>query len=84
VLLEEKKLTDSLRDLNTQQQLILGTGGIVMSYLWYIQPDLGVSDFVMMNLLIQQLFQPLNQVGMIYREWKQSVHELGPLTLPPR
>ena len=84
VLLEEKKLTDSLLDLNTQQQLILGTGGIVMSYLWYIQPDLGISDFVMMNLLIQQLFQPLNQVGMIYREWKQSVGDLGPLTLPPR
>lgn len=77
VLSTEEGLTNSLRVLNTEQQLILGTGGIVMSYLWYIQPELNVGDFMMMNLLMQQLFQPLNQIGMIYREWTQSKHDLS-------
>jgi len=77
VLHEEERLTTSLRQLNTEQQVILGTGGIIMSYLWHIQPELGISDFVMMNILMQQLFQPLNQVGMIYREWKQSKYDLS-------
>lgn len=76
VLREEEGLTTSLRQLNTEQQLILGTSGIIMSYLWYTASELGMSDFVMMNLVMQQLFQPLNQVGMIYREWKQSKYDL--------
>ena len=76
ILQEEHKLVNSLKDLNTQQQIILCTGNILMTYLWFINPELTISDFVMMNIIYQQMFQPLNQAGMIYREWKQSKQDL--------
>ena len=68
----EQKLIISLKHLNTEQQLILASGNLAILGLWYLNPALMVSDLVMMHLLTQQLYQPLNQVGMIYREWTQS------------
>jgi ATP-binding cassette subfamily B protein len=73
---KEEELILSLKDLNTQQQLIIGGGSIAMTYLWFIDPLLDISTFVMMHLLTSQIFQPLNQVGMIYREWKQSNQDI--------
>jgi ATP-binding cassette, subfamily B, heavy metal transporter len=77
--LQEEKMIKSLKQLNVEQQIILALGSIGLTYLWYIDPTLEISDFVMMHLLSLQLFQPLNQVGMIYREYVQSKQDIKEL-----
>jgi hypothetical protein len=69
---KEQLNINSLKQLNIEQQAILTTGSIIMSYFWFIDPLLSISDFIMIHMLSIQLFQPLNQIGMIYREWTQS------------
>ncbi len=74
---QEEKMIKSLKRLNLEQQSILALGSIGLTYLWYITPTLEISDFVMMHLLSLQLFQPLNQVGMIYRDYVQSKQDVN-------
>jgi ABC-type transport system involved in Fe-S cluster assembly fused permease/ATPase subunit len=69
VLTKEIQLAQSLKTLNQTQQLILAVSNITLSYMWYLNPELNISDFVMMHLVTTQMYQPLNQIGMIYKEW---------------
>ena len=73
------KSQTSLSLLNTGQQLIIATALVGM--LW--RAALGVSegrmtlgDLVMVNAFMIQLYIPLNFLGVIYREIKQSLTDL--------
>ncbi len=69
-------MTESLKKLNLEQQSILTCGSIIMLLYWWTNPLLQVSDMLMLQMLSQQLFQPLNNIGMIYREWVQSKQDM--------
>jgi ATP-binding cassette, subfamily B, heavy metal transporter len=69
----------SLSVLNTGQQLIIATGLILM--LWrategVVAGRMTVGDLVMVNAFMIQLYIPLNFLGVIYREIKQSLVDL--------
>lgn len=74
--INEEKLIESLKNINVEQQMILVSGNITMALLWYQTPSLNISDFVMLNMISMQVYQPLNQAGMIYREWNQSKYDI--------
>jgi ATP-binding cassette subfamily B protein len=75
--INEEKLVISLKNINVEQQSILAGGNIILLLLWFKDPTMGISDFVMLNMLASQVYQPLNQAGMIYREWYQSKHDIN-------
>lgn len=77
--INEEKLVISLKNINVEQQCILAGGNIILLLLWFKDPSMGISDFVMLNMLASQVYQPLNQAGMIYREWYQSKHDINEL-----
>jgi len=65
--------------LNAGQQTIIATGLIVM--LWrategVVAGRMTVGDLVMVNAFMIQLYIPLNFLGVIYREIKQSLTDL--------
>ncbi|WP_290871243.1 ABC transporter ATP-binding protein/permease [Aquabacterium sp.] len=65
--------------LNAGQQTIIATGLIVM--LWratqgVVEGHMTVGDLVMVNAFMIQLYIPLNFLGVIYREIKQSLTDL--------
>lgn len=78
--INEEKLVISLKNINVEQQYILAGGNITLLLLWFNDPKLGISDFVMLNMLATNIYQPLNQAGMIYREWYQSKYDIQEVT----
>ncbi|MFZ5521856.1 MAG: ABCB family ABC transporter ATP-binding protein/permease [Pseudomonadota bacterium] len=65
--------------LNTGQQLIIAVGLVAM--LWratqgVTEGRMTLGDLVMVNALMIQLYIPLNFLGVIYREIKQSLTDL--------
>ena len=69
----------SLAVLNFGQALIftLGMAGIMVLCVSGIREGRNsVGDFVMLNAMLIQLYQPLNFMGMLYRELKQSLIDI--------
>ncbi|TDM06785.1 MAG: metal ABC transporter permease [Ideonella sp. MAG2] len=69
----------SLSLLNTGQQLIIATSLLAM--LWratsgVVEGRLTLGDLVMINALLIQLYIPMNFLGVLYREIKQSLADL--------
>ena len=70
----------SLSLLNGGQQLIIATALVAM--LWratqgVVAGELSLGDFVMVNAFMIQLYVPLNFLGTLYREIKQSMADLA-------
>jgi ABC-type transport system involved in Fe-S cluster assembly fused permease/ATPase subunit len=73
------KSQQTLSLLNTGQQSIIAVGLILM--LWrategVVAGRMSVGDLVMVNAFMIQLYIPLNFLGVIYREIKQSLTDL--------
>jgi ATP-binding cassette, subfamily B, heavy metal transporter len=73
------KSQTTLMLLNTGQQVIIAIGLVAM--LWrattgVVEGRLTIGDFVMINAFMIQLYIPLNFLGVIYREIKQSLTDL--------
>src|SRR5262245_38477567 len=69
----------SLAVLNSGQAAIftLGLGATMMMCAYGIKAGTNtVGDFVMINAMMIQLYQPLNFMGMLYREIKQAVIDI--------
>jgi len=70
----------SLNVLNFGQALIFTIGMIAMMSLCVAGIKDGhntVGDFVLLNTMMIQLYQPLNFMGMLYREIKQALIDIG-------
>ena len=70
----------TLSMLNSGQQLIIATALVAM--LWratqgVVAGELSLGDFVMVNAFMIQLYIPLNFLGTLYREIKQSMADLS-------
>ena len=70
---------NSLSALNIGQQLIIAVALVAM--LWratdgVVQGRMSLGDLVMINAFMIQLYIPLNFLGVIYREIKQSLTDL--------
>ena len=73
------KSQTTLSMLNSGQQLIIATGLVAM--LWratqgVVDGRMTLGDLVMVNAFMIQLYIPLNFLGVIYREIKQSLTDL--------
>jgi ATP-binding cassette subfamily B protein len=73
------KAQTTLSLLNTGQQLIIGAGLVAM--LWratqgVVDGRMTLGDLVMINAFMIQIYIPLNFLGVIYRELKQSLTDL--------
>jgi len=73
------KAQTTLSMLNTGQQLIIAVGLVAM--LWratqgVVDGRMTLGDLVMVNAFMIQLYIPLNFLGVIYREIKQSLTDL--------
>ncbi|ACB36280.1 ABC transporter-related protein [Leptothrix cholodnii SP-6] len=73
------KSQGTLSLLNTGQQFIIAASLVAM--LWratdgVVEQRLTLGDFVMVNALLIQLYIPLNFLGVLYREVKQSLTDL--------
>jgi len=69
----------SLAVLNAGQATIftLGLAGVMVMYAYGVKEGTNtVGDFVMINAMMIQLYQPLNFMGMVYREIKQAVIDI--------
>src|SRR5882757_8846559 len=73
------KTYTSLAVLNTGQAIIF-TGGLTATMLMCAigvrNGNNTVGDFVMVNAMMIQLYQPLNFMGMVYREIKQAIIDI--------
>jgi ATP-binding cassette, subfamily B, heavy metal transporter len=73
------KTYNSLAVLNAGQTLIFTTG-MVLAMLFaargIARGTMTVGDFVLVNAVFIQLYQPLNFMGMIYRELKQALVDI--------
>lgn len=70
----------SLSYLNIGQSVLIASGLIVvmvMAALGVQRGDLTVGDFVMVNAYMIQITAPLNMLGMVYREIRQSLIDMG-------
>ena len=77
--LSRLKAQTSLSLLNTGQQLIIATALVAM--LWrategVVAGRMTLGDLVMINAFMIQLYIPLNFLGVLYREIKQSLTDL--------
>src|SRR6187431_2486214 len=73
------KTYTSLAVLNTGQAIIFTAGltaTMVMCAVGVRNGTNTVGDFVMVNAMMIQLYQPLNFMGMVYREIKQAVIDI--------
>ena len=73
------KAQTTLSMLNTGQQMIIAIGLVAM--LWratqgVIEQRMTLGDLVMVNAFMIQLYIPLNFLGVLYREIKQSLTDL--------
>ncbi|MBC5786088.1 ABC transporter ATP-binding protein/permease [Ramlibacter sp. USB13] len=73
------KAQTTLSMLNTGQQLIIAVGLVAM--LWrattgVVEGRMTLGDLVMINAYMIQLYIPLNFLGVLYREIKQSLTDL--------
>ncbi|WP_374568925.1 ABC transporter ATP-binding protein/permease [Ideonella sp.] len=73
------KSQTSLSLLNTGQQLIIA--GSLLAMLWratsgVVSGQLTLGDLVLINALLIQLYIPMNFLGVLYREVKQSLTDL--------
>ena len=74
------KTSYSLAFLNFGQSLLITTGLVVlmvMSALGVERGELTVGDFVMVNAYMIQITQPLNFLGTVYREIRQSLVDMA-------
>jgi ATP-binding cassette subfamily B protein len=73
------KTYTSLAVLNTGQALIFTfglTATMLMCAIGIRQGHNTVGDFVLINAMMIQLYQPLNFMGMVYREIKQAIIDI--------
>src|SRR3569832_1506692 len=73
------KAYTSLAVLNTGQAIIFTAGltaTMVMCAVGVRSGHNTVGDFVMVNAMMIQLYQPLNFLGMVYREIKQAIIDI--------
>ena len=73
------KSQTSLSLLNTSQSFIIGLGLItimIMAGQGVVQGQLTVGDFVLVNSFLIQLYLPLNFLGFVYREIKNSLVDM--------
>jgi ATP-binding cassette, subfamily B, heavy metal transporter len=69
----------SLAVLNAGQALIFTLGLIAVLEMCVVEIRSGqktVGDFVLVNLMMLQLYQPLNFMGMVYRDIKQAIVDI--------
>ncbi|MBN9887915.1 ABCB family ABC transporter ATP-binding protein/permease [Salipiger abyssi] len=74
------KTNTSLAMLNFGQSLLITSGLVivmVMAALGVQAGDLTVGDFVMVNAYMIQITMPLNFLGTVYREIRQSLVDMG-------
>ena len=69
----------SLSWLNMSQQLVIAIG--VSAMMWraaagVIDGSMTIGDLVLVNVFLIQLYQPLNFLGVIYREIRQSMADI--------
>ena len=70
----------SLAVLNTGQALIFTCGWIGLLVMCVFNIRVGrntAGDFALLNIMMLQLYQPLNFMGMVYREIKQAILDIG-------
>ena len=70
----------SLAVLNAGQAVIFTAGMIVMLAMCVQGTRAGrntVGDFALLNVMLLQLYQPLNFMGMVYREIKQAIVDIA-------
>ncbi len=77
--LAQMKSQKTLSMLNTGQQFVIAISLVAM--LWratsgVVAGTLTIGDLVMVNALLLQLYVPLNFLGVLYREVKQSMTDL--------
>jgi ATP-binding cassette subfamily B protein len=73
------KAYTSLTVLNAGQALIFTVGLTAAMVMCAVEVKAGsktVGDFVLINAMMIQLYQPLNFMGMVYREIKQAVTDI--------
>ncbi len=73
------KSQKSLAILNFGQQTIIGLGLICilgLSSSGVLNGDMTIGDLVLVNVLMIQLYIPLNFLGVLYREMKQSLADI--------
>ncbi|MGE4011631.1 MAG: ABC transporter ATP-binding protein/permease, partial [Alphaproteobacteria bacterium] len=69
----------SLSLLNVGQGFIIATGLVLVMYmagLGIANGTMSIGDFVLVNAYLLQLYIPLNFLGMVYREIKQSLIDM--------
>ncbi len=70
----------SLAVLNAGQAIIFTCGMVAVLLLCVAGVRSGrntVGDFALLNVMMLQLYQPLNFMGMVYREIKQAIVDIG-------
>jgi ATP-binding cassette subfamily B protein len=73
------RIWTSLGTLNFGQALIFYAGTVVilvMAAYGVIGGRLTVGDFVLLNTFLIQIYRPLNQIGFVYRELRQSLTDI--------
>lgn len=73
------KAQGSISILNLGQGLIIGIGLVIVMYyagVGVVNKTMTVGDFVMLNAYLMQLYLPLNFLGFVYRETKQSLVDM--------
>ena len=69
----------SLSLLNIGQALIIGIGltaVMIMAGLGVVDKSMTIGEFVMVNMYIIQLYMPLNFLGFVYRQIKESLTDI--------